>query len=97
MRSVYHGLAIAALAATLPWSALAATSAHSIFRKYPGFRIPGAKVEMIHDKGVTLELIVNCGRGRYGILIVSKAERLICGPDHRCVPHLDRAVQRLCR
>ena len=97
MRGLYYGLAFAALAVAQQTGALAATSAHSIFRKYPGFRIPGTKVEMVHDKGLTLELIVNCGQGRYGILTVSKPERLICGPDGRCVRDLDHAVRRLCR
>ena len=97
MRGVYYGLAFAAMAVAQPLNALAATSAHSIFRKYPGFRTPGTKIEMVHDKGLTLELIVNCGQGRYGILTVSKPERLICGPDRRCVKDIDQAVRRLCR
>ena len=97
MRGVYYGLALAALVAAHPFSARAATSAHSIFREYPVFRMPGKKIEMIEDKGLTLELIVNCGEGRFGILTISKPERLICGPDHRCVRDLNRAVERLCR
>ena len=66
------------------------------FIYYPGFLRPGAQIEMVHDKGLTMEIIVNCGGGRAGIILASKPEKLFCGPTHHCVSSLKQAVKRLC-
>jgi len=77
-------------------TALAATS-HSEFIEYPAFREANAEVEMIHDKGLVAEVVVNCGGGETGILVLSKIEKRVCGPDHFCTPSLKTAIRRLCR
>ncbi len=81
------------------------STSHSLYIEYPGFRQfnpkidrrSSARIDMIDNKGVVNELLINCGDGRSGILVESKMEGLYCGPDHHCVPNLGRAVARLCR
>ena len=79
-------------------SAGASTASHTQqFTYYPAFRQPAAsRIEVIIDKGLISELIVNCGSGQTGILRASKVERLVCLPDHRCVGDVPTAVARLC-
>lgn len=66
------------------------------FTYYPGFVLERSVVEAATDKGLMVELIVRCSSG-VGIVTYSKAERLYCGPDHRCGSKLKPVVARLCR
>lgn len=82
-------------------SAAAATGDAAInndkgFRYYPGFRNSEAVVEVAHDKGLTVEIIIRCPVGT-GIINWSKVERLYCLPDHSCKRSLKAAVRHLCR
>ena len=82
--------------------ALAATSRHSEYIQYPSFgdRIPQAitgRVEMAHDKGLTVELTLRCGATSFGIVVFSKVERTYCTPTHRCGPTLSGAIREVCR
>ena len=97
MRRVRMILSAGMVAGSIAAGGALAASSHSEFIKYPAFVNPEATVEVIHDKGLTSELIVNCGGGRTGILTVSKVDRLVCGPDYRCGKDLAVAINRLCR
>ena len=77
-------------------SILAAASITTHFIMYPAFVQPGAVVETIIDKGITVEIIVSCTDGA-GILQYAKPERQFCTPDHTCYPTLQAAIHRLCR
>ena len=83
MRKLTSILAIAATFAAL------AAPAQAGFRVYPGFLDPYAKVEMVHDKGLVMEIVVRCrrkadGQISPGILSYSKVERLYCSSKGRC-------------
>ena len=105
MRWFLKIVGLAAVAASVMNSAAISATSHSVFIYYPAFRRSNppvdprshATVDMIHDKGVVNELLINCGGGRSGILIESKIEGLFCGPDHHCALSLKTAVRRLCR
>lgn len=98
-------LGLGALAIGMMNSAANSSTTHSIYIEYPAFRTSNppvdprslATIDMINNKGVVNELLINCGGGRSGILIESKIEGLFCGPDHDCVSSLKTAVLRLCR
>jgi hypothetical protein len=82
-------------------SVVAATSNDSSvpsggFRYYPGFVRKEAVIETAHDKGSLVEFIVNCPVG-WGIITLSKIERLYCLPDHNCTKTLKATVGRLCQ
>lgn len=104
-RLILSFLGLCLVSAGLMSAPATASTSHSLIIEYPGFRqfnpridrSSGARIDMINNKGVVNELLINCGDGRSGILIESKIEGLYCGPDHRCVPNLVRAVRRLCR
>lgn len=63
---------------------------------YPAFDRPGGRVELAHDKGLIVEMVVRCRRGA-GIVTFSRVEGLYCGPDHRCATSFRQAADRLCR
>jgi hypothetical protein len=65
------------------------------FRYYPGYSQPGGMIEVVHDKGLMLELIVRCPVG-VGIITFSRVEGMYCLPNHRCTGDLDTALYRLC-
>ena len=95
MRKLTTMLALAAAfaATTLP--------AHAGFRAYPGFLDPYAKVEMVHDKGLMMEIVVRCRRKANGaispgILSYSKVERLFCSSKGRCTTSAQRAARDTC-
>lgn len=98
-------LGLGALATGMMNSTANSSTSHSIYIEYPAFRALNppvdprshATIDMINNKGVVNELLINCGGGRSGILIESKIEGLFCGPDHYCVSSLKTAVRRLCR
>ncbi|MFT5507522.1 MAG: hypothetical protein ACI89J_000586 [Hyphomicrobiaceae bacterium] len=82
-------------------SGVAATRNHDSvptngFRYYPGFVQRDAVVEVAHDKGLMVEFIVNCSPG-WGIITLSKVERLYCLPDHSCTGNMRTAVRKLCQ
>ena len=88
--------AFAALVVSAPVSAGAGG-----FRTYPGFLDPEGVVEMVHDKGLMLELHVRCSRKpngqiRAGIMSYSKVEQLFCSSRHRCFRSPVRAVRDTC-
>lgn len=86
-------------AAVLVAMALSVNTTHAkprAFTHYPAFVKPHAIVETATDRGLIVEIIVRCSRGT-GIVRYSKAERVYCGPDHRCHRDLKRAVRRLCQ
>ncbi len=97
MRHFRYCFGLAMISVAVFCSPAVANSSHSQFIKYPAFVNRDATVEVIHDKGLVSELIVNCGGGRSGILTTSRADGLVCGPQHRCVKNLAEAVRRLCR
>ena len=97
MRHIKRTLGFAMVIAAPLCSPAIAASSHSQFIKYPAFVNRDATVEVIHDKGLVSELVVNCGGGRSGILTTSRIDGLVCGPKHRCVKDLAEAVRRLCR
>jgi hypothetical protein len=74
-----------------------AATPHSEFVGYPGLAKYAGQIDVYDDKGLVVELVVNCGRGRFGILTYSKSEQLYCGPDQRCLSSLGQAIGRLCR
>ena len=87
-------LAVLVLAASL-------APAHAGFRAYPGFLDPYAKVEMVHDKGLMMEIVVRCRRKANGaispgILSYSKVERLFCSSKGRCTTSAQRAARDTC-
>ena len=80
---------------------LIATSAQAEgFRTYPGFVDRNGTVEMVHDKGLMLELHVRCdirrGKVGAGIMTYSKVERLFCSSRHRCSRDPIRALRDTC-
>ena len=86
-------LAAAVAATTLP--------AHAGLRAYPGFLDPYAKVEMVHDKGLMMEIVVRCRRKANGeispgILSYSKVERLFCSSKGFCTRSPVRAARDTC-
>ena len=88
------------LRAALVLSVLA-VPAHAGFRAYPGFLDPYAKVEMVHDKGLMMEITVRCRRKANGaispgILSYSKVERLFCSSKGRCTTSPVRAARDTC-
>lgn len=71
------------------------------FRTYPGFLDPHGTVEMVHDKGLMLELHIRCsrrpnGQVQAGIMSYSKVERLFCSSKLRCFRDPVRAVEDTC-
>ena len=81
--------------------ALADAAFASGFRSYPGFRNFETPVEMVHDRGLTLEIVLRCGvkpNGKIspGIMSYSKVERLFCTPRGRCTRDVERAVRQTC-
>lgn len=80
--------------------------AASTFTSYPAFgdgplrpqplKPNHARVEVISDKGLIVEMIVACPKG-VAIVTFSKVERLYCAPDGACGRDLGDAVQRSCR
>ena len=81
--------------------ATTASAADAGFRAYPGFLDPYAKVEMVHDRGLTMEIVVRCRRKANGaispgILSYSKVERLFCSSKGRCTGSARRAAQDTC-
>ncbi len=78
-------------------SGVSSATRHSEFTGYPAFAKRQTPVEVYHDKGLVVEMIVNCGGGRFGIITLSKVEGVFCGPDHRCVRNLNQAIGRLCQ
>ena len=81
--------------------AAAINAAQANFRTYPGFLDPHGTVEMVHDKGLMLELHVRCSRKpngqiQAGIMSYSKVERLFCSSKHRCFRDPVRAVRDTC-
>lgn len=105
MSSRLKVLALCAVAVSMMTSPVVASTSHSLYIYYPAFRPTNppveartnATIDLINDKGVVNELLINCGGGRSGILIESKIEGLFCGPDHHCASSLKTAVRRLCR
>lgn len=97
MRYIKRTQALAMVIAAALCSPAIAASSHSQFIKYPAFVNRDARIEVIHDKGLVSELVVNCGGGNSGILTRSHIDGLVCGPKHRCVKDLAEAVRRLCR
>ena len=97
MRHIKRTLGLVMVSAAVLSSPASAASSHSQFIKYPAFVNRNATVEVIHDKGLVSELVVNCGGGRSGILTTSRIDGLVCGPKHRCVKDLAEAMRRLCR
>lgn len=68
----------------------------STFTTYQVFVHPGAIVETLIDKGLTVEMIVKCPDGA-GIITFSKVEKLYCTPDTSCHRGIRPAIRRLCR
>ena len=92
--------AVLTLVVTITLAALL-NAAHANFRSYPGFLDPHGTVEMVHDKGLMLELHVRCsrradGRIQAGIMTYSKVERLFCSSRLRCFRDPVRAVEDTC-
>lgn len=96
---------LGAVTASLTVSSAVARPSHSIFIYYPAFRAASpaveaptnATIDMVDDKGVVNDLLINCGGGRSGILTESKIEGLFCAPDHYCLSDIKAAIRRLCR
>jgi len=97
MRSFASKVGFAALFAAMLGGPAVGATPHSEFIGYQAFTKAGGKVELYDDKGLVVEMVVNCGGGRFGIVTLSKVEQVFCGPDHRCVGNLDSAISRLCR
>ena len=92
--------AVFTLVLTVVLAALVSVS-HAGYRYYPGFLDPHGTVEMVHDKGLMLELHVRCSRKpngqiRAGIMTYSKVERLFCSSKLRCFRDPVRAVEDTC-
>lgn len=70
--------------------------AYASFNYYPGL-VEGnqSPIEVVIDKGVVNELIVNCG-GSTGIVSHDKVARVYCLPQGGCTHSLQGAVDRLC-
>jgi len=81
--------------ALLSQSVAAATQTQG-FTHYPVFVRPGVIIEAAADRGLVVDIIVKCSTGA-GLIRYSKADRVYCGPDHRCVSNIKHAVRRLCR
>ncbi|MFM1814618.1 MAG: hypothetical protein RLZ98_1313 [Pseudomonadota bacterium] len=96
MRSVFRHLAAIAILSCASIEPSAAGEARPGFRTYPAFPNGGAVVEMVHDKGLMLELIVKCSRG-VAIVTFSKTEGLYCDPQHHCSSNLRGTIGRACQ
>jgi hypothetical protein len=66
------------------------------FTTYPGFIPPGATVETLIDKQITVEMIVKCPDVA-GIMTYSKAEQLFCTPDYTCHSSQAAAIRHMCK
>ena len=54
-----------------------------------------ARVEVLSDKGLIVEMVVSCPKG-VAMVSFSKVERLFCGPDHTCARDLGDVVRKSC-
>lgn len=75
---------------------LSATGRNKEIIRYPAQFRARSRIETVIDKGLTMELIVQCPTGT-GVLNVVKHEKLYCGPDHFCTHIFSDALARLCR
>ncbi len=87
------------LATLVSLSTLTAASAKD-FRTYPGFINPKAFVQMINDRGLTVEITLRCAaKGRKkvdGMMVYSKIEKVYCSSKWLCTKDAQTAADDTC-
>lgn len=82
-------------------SVVAIAAAGEIYTSYPGLGdedhngYNDKRIEVVADKGIVRELIVNCGNGA-GILNHDVIDNLFCDAQHRCSGSLQSAIKNTC-
>ena len=71
------------------------------YTEYPGLDDEKAVVEVVTDKGLTVELVLRCGTNNNGdpfsgIMHYSKVDKLFCSSRHQCFDTLEPAARDTC-
>ena len=71
------------------------------YTEYPGLDDPKAVVEVVTDKGLTVEMVLRCNRNvdgqpLSGIMTYSKIDKMFCSSRHQCFDTLEPAARDTC-